>query len=192
MRPGLIHKDQDRLDKPSQSWGGEGGGGDSKLGRLQSESGTDSRQPPRRWGTSSGASLFCPEDTWRRAAEDEPDLHPEAEQEVKLKQRQAWGLYRLCHHGNQTLEVDSRTTEGGQRPLTASVILCCCCPLWRERYLNPAFTHQHLTTSNCCFSCQKVGFYTCLYIKESKKTFQGGAILHLSIIKDLWRKNSVN
>lgn len=34
-------------------------------------------------------------------------------------QGQAWGYYRSCYHGNQNLEADARTTEGGRAPLTS-------------------------------------------------------------------------
>lgn len=88
MKPNLIPNDEDQVDKPSQSWGREGGGRDSKLGRLYSESKTHRKQTNsprlRSW------SLSLLPYRWRRATqpvpEDEPDLNIKAELEVKKTQ----------------------------------------------------------------------------------------------------------
>lgn len=96
MKPGLIYNDQDQVDKPSQSWGGEGGGRDSNLGRLYSES--KARKDRQQTASAAlryeisvseaGASLLCSKDRRRRRAaeaapEDEPDLNFQAELQLK-------------------------------------------------------------------------------------------------------------
>lgn len=96
MKPALIHHHQDRMDKPSQSWGGEGGGRDSNQAgftgsqRLADRQQTASPALRRQVSVSeAGAFLFCSTRRWRRAAEaapeDEPDLRFQAELELKTR-----------------------------------------------------------------------------------------------------------
>lgn len=134
------------MDKPSQSWRKEGGGGDSKRGRLHSELNTlkGRRQAARaalrlQLTAAETWSLLCPnaaklKTTSTQWAEEEKNkernvFHVRERGEStglifyrgrleEKDQGRAWGYYRSRYHGNQNLEADARTTGGGRAPLT--------------------------------------------------------------------------
>lgn len=143
MKPDLIPNDEDQLDKPSQSWGrGRGWKGFKVRQTLQWVKGSQKTDKlPLSAKLEPLPSTLQTDEEEQHNPSQKMNLISTLKLKWRWRRRKAWGLYRLCH-GNQTLEVGTGTTEGGQSPLTTSLIPCFGCRLWRE-VPGADFTHTH-------------------------------------------------
>lgn len=167
MKPDLIPNDEDQLDKPSQSWGrGRGWKGFKVRQTLQWVKGSQKTDKlPLSAKLEPLPSTLQTDEEEQHNPSQKMNLISTLKLNWRWRRRKAWGLYRLCH-GNQTLEVGTGTTEGGQSPLTTSSIPCFCCRLWREvpgAYFTHTHQHflkySHLNLSLCWVICPNWGFY---------------------------------